>query len=82
MRARRAVAGDIEQQQIIGRTVGEQRLHLRASLGWLLWPETQSVEVWRAPSETADEGTAITTQRLDHPKRLDAAPCFQAWRSN
>jgi Uma2 family endonuclease len=44
-----------------------------ASLGWLLWPETQSVEVWTAPG---DERTAITPQRLDHPRRLDAAPLF------
>lgn len=29
VRARRAVAGEIEQQQIIGRPVGKQRLHRR-----------------------------------------------------
>jgi Uma2 family endonuclease len=33
-----------------------------AQLGWLLFPEQQAVEIWRAP---ADPGSAATPERVE-----------------
>jgi hypothetical protein len=43
-----------------------------ASLGWLLLPDSRSVEVWAAAA--AGEGTA--PQRIIEATRLDAGPQF------
>ena len=43
-----------------------------SSLGWLLLPDSRSVEVWRA----ADAGEGTLPQRIGEATRLDASPMF------
>jgi Uma2 family endonuclease len=43
-----------------------------ASLGWLLLPDSRSVEVWRA----ADAGDGRAPQRISEAMGLDAGPLF------
>jgi Uma2 family endonuclease len=52
-----------------------------ASLGWLLLPESRSVEVWSAVDPADDPGRQaspeeLLPQRITAARRLDASPLF------